>query len=98
MQQGKARSQGKGAMKKGSEGEGVKDMVMVQIDIQFLQLLTMLVILKAKEIQYKAKDSLYYNSLNTNVLHGGHSETLYSAIRPYCPERNASYQCLPPRE
>ena len=25
MQQGKARSQGKGAMKKGSEGEGVKD-------------------------------------------------------------------------
>ena len=35
---------------------GVKDMVMVQIDIQFLQLLIILVILKAKETQYKAQE------------------------------------------
>ena len=34
MQQGKARSHGKGAMKKGSEGEGVKVMRMYLLNIE----------------------------------------------------------------
>ena len=58
MQQGKARSHGKGARKKGAKAKDWR------IDEG----------VKAKEWR-KAKDSLYYNSLNTNVLHGGIEET-----------------------